>query len=434
MLAPARMLGVGGRHPVQPRQDLPPPSPHRFRERRRVELFAQRVEPVRVAGARLAQERRHLLRRDAVSYERRVAGLEPQRHLPADLLQAPAELTDAPLAGVVADDAPAGVGGEPDRRGRQPGGPVLRAGEMRLGDGDLLVLGVPGQDDDLEPVAQGVRDAGRVVGGGDEQHLRQIEGDLDEGVAEAVVLGGVEDLEQDGGGRGAELVDLVEDEDGVAGAGEPQLPQDGAGLGIPPRAVVAAQVGLVVEPAAGELDEPAPERLGRAPGQRGSCRSRGKPSHTARYQGSAATIHYPFHPRSGERVEILRRHQRAGRSVLVIRQPDGTRAQVPTWMCEPAAAALPVKDRPRITLAGLRDLRLAVDAALSSFSGREEGERHETGTGSPARRAAGGDGAGTGAHGTDTDDGAPAGGDAAARGGVADRDQTGGSPGDGGKR
>ena len=100
----------------------------------------------------------------------------------------------------------------------------------------------------------------------------RIEGELDEGVAEAVVLGGVEDLEQDGGGRGAELVDLVEDEDGVSGAGEPQLAQDGAGLGVPPGAVVAAQVGLVVEPAAGELDEPAPQRLGRAPGQRGLAR------------------------------------------------------------------------------------------------------------------------------------------------------------------
>ena len=134
-------------------------------------------------------------------------------------------------------------------------------------------------------------------------------------------------------------------------------------------------------------------------------------------------------------MEIVRRQQLAGRSVLVIRQPDGTLAQVPTWMCEPAAAALSVKDRPRMALAGLRDLRLAVDAALSSFSGREEGERHETDTGSPTRQAAGGDGAGTGAHGTDTGDGGPAGGDSAARsGGASDRDQAGGSPGDGGKR
>ena len=84
-----------------------------------------------------------------------------------------------------------------------PAARLFRADEMRLGDGELLVLGVAGQDDDLEPVAQRVRDAGRVVGGGGEQHLREVEGELDEGVAEAVVLRGVEDLEQDGGGRGA---------------------------------------------------------------------------------------------------------------------------------------------------------------------------------------------------------------------------------------
>ena len=111
-------------------------------------------------------------------------------------------------------------------------------------------------------------------------------------VSEAVVLGGVEDLEQDGGGRGAELVDLVEDEDGVSGAGGPQLAQDGAGLGVPPRSVVAAQVGVVVEPAAGELHEPAPEGLGRAPGQR-SLPGPGRPGE-AQY-GAAAGRRPPPH-------------------------------------------------------------------------------------------------------------------------------------------
>ena len=168
---------------------------------------------------------------------------------------------------------------------------------------------------------------------------------------------------------------------------------------------------------------------------RRSWTTSGKQSHTARYHGSDATIHYRFHPRSGERVAIVRRERLAGRSVLVIRQPDGTRAQVPTWMCEPAAAALSVKDRPRVALAGLRDLRLAVDAALSSFSSIEEGERRETDTGSPARRSSGGDGAGPGAPGAHTGDGAPADGDPAARsGGASDRDQAGGRPGDGGMR
>ena len=136
-------------------------------------------------------------------------------------------------------------------------------------------------------------------------------------------------------------------------------------------------------------------------------------------------------------MEIVRRHQRAGRSVLVIRQPDGTLAQVPTWMCDPAAAALSVKDPPRIALTGLLDLRLTVDAALSSFSGMEEGERLETDPGSPARQSVGGDAAGTGAEGTDTGDGAPVGGNSAARSdsdSTSDRDQAGGRPGDGGKR
>ena len=135
----------------------------------------------------------------------------------------------------------------------------------------------------------------------------------------------------------------------------------------------------------------------------------------------------------------MRRHQRGGRSVLVIRQPDGTLAQVPTWMCDPAAAALSVKDPPRIALTGLLDLRLTVDAALSSFSGMEEGERLETDPGSPARQSVGGDAAGTGAEGTDTSDGAPVGGNSAARSdsdsdSTSDRDQAGGRPGDGGKR
>ena len=53
---------------------------------------------------------------------------------------------------------------------------------------------VAGQVDDLEPVAQRGRDLVRLVGGGEEQHLGEVERELDEGVAEAVVLLGVEDL------------------------------------------------------------------------------------------------------------------------------------------------------------------------------------------------------------------------------------------------
>jgi len=36
--------------------------------------------------------------------------------------------------------------------------------------------------------------------------------------------------------------------------------------------------------------------------------------------------------------------------MLVVRQPDGTLAQIPAWMCAPAAAAMAVRERPRIAL------------------------------------------------------------------------------------
>ena len=131
---------------------------------------------------------------------------------------------------------------------------------MRLGDGDLLGLGVAGQVDDLEPVPQRRRDRCQLVYRRDEQHRGQFERQFDETVAEAIVLLRVEHLEQDGGRRGAELVDLVEHEDRVVAAHPPHLAQDRAGLCISPGAVVAAQVRLVAQSAAGQLHESPPER------------------------------------------------------------------------------------------------------------------------------------------------------------------------------
>ena len=159
--------------------------------------------------------------------------------------------------------------GEPHRRGRQPGGPVLRRDQVRLGDGDLVGLGVAGQVDDLQPILQRQRDPRRLVRRCDEQHRGQVERQLDEHVAKSVALLGVDHLEQHGGRRGAELVDLVEHEHRVIASHAPHLAQDRAGLRVSPGAVVAAQVRLVVQPAAGQLDETPPQRVGRALRQRG---------------------------------------------------------------------------------------------------------------------------------------------------------------------
>ena len=74
-------------HAASRSRNLPPPLAHSVRHARRVELFAEPVETVGAVDGRRAEKRAHLRRRDAVADERRVAGLEAQRHLAADRLQ-----------------------------------------------------------------------------------------------------------------------------------------------------------------------------------------------------------------------------------------------------------------------------------------------------------------------------------------------------------
>ena len=62
--------------------------------------------------------------------------------------------------------------------------------------------------------------------------------------------------------------------------------------------------------------------------------------------------------------------------MYVVRQPDGTLAQIPSWMCSPDAAAMAVTDRPRLALDALRELRSLLDTRLPSFSHTDVGERH----------------------------------------------------------
>ena len=86
-------------------------------------------------------------------------------------------------------------------------------------DRDLLVLGVAVEADDLQPVEQRPGDRVEHVGGREEQHVGQVEVDLEVVIAERVVLRGVEHLEQRrrrvAAPVGAELVDLVEHDDRV---------------------------------------------------------------------------------------------------------------------------------------------------------------------------------------------------------------------------
>ena len=125
--------------------------------------------------------------------------------------------------------------------------------QVPLGDGDLLLLGVAGQRDHLHAVAQGRGHGVDHVGRGDEEHPREIEGHIEVVVAEGRVLLGIEHLQQGRGGIAAEvhaeLVDLVEHEDGVARPRAPEPLDDLARQGADVRPAMAADLGLVAHAA-----------------------------------------------------------------------------------------------------------------------------------------------------------------------------------------
>ena len=102
--------------------------------------------------------------------------------------------------------------------------------------------------------------------------------------------------------------------------------------------------------------------------------------HNARYQSGETIIRYRFHPRYGEAVVVAGRNHHGDEVALLIRQPEGTLAQLPIWMTENQAEAMIVTEHPRLPLAYLFELRRELDACLSLLrddSRREEGGKHE---------------------------------------------------------
>src|SRR5215211_6325733 len=188
-----------------------------------------------------------------------LAAGDPGRRLAQQLADLALQVPDPGLAGVVADHGPQGGLGDDHLVTTQPGLVELPLEQVVAGDGQLLVLGVAVQADDLHAVQQRARDGLDHVGGGDEQHVRQVQLDLEVVVPEGVVLGRVEHLEQGRGGVaapvGTDLVDLVEQEHRVHGPGLLDGPGDPARLGAHVGAAVAADLGLVADAAEGDPDE-----------------------------------------------------------------------------------------------------------------------------------------------------------------------------------
>ena len=182
------------------------------------------------------------------------------------------ELPDAGLAGVLAGD-PAQRAVADRHLVRVERGPLqLPRQQVGTRDRHLVVLGVAVERDDLHAVVERRRDRVGHVGGGQEQHVGQVEVDLEVVVAEGVVLRRVEHLEQRRRRVAAEvradLVDLVEQHDRVHRAGLGDRPDDAAGQRADVGAPVAADLGLVAHAAEGDADELAAERAGDGLAQR----------------------------------------------------------------------------------------------------------------------------------------------------------------------
>ena len=146
----------------------------------------------------------------------------------------------------------------------RPCGFELLRQQVPLRDRELLRLRVARELDRVHPVEQRPRDRVDRVRGADEEHLREVERQVEVVVPEVPVLLGVEHLEHRArrvaAVVGSHLVDLVDQDHRVPGLGVAQRADDRARQRADVRAPVAADLGLVPHAADRHADELAAER------------------------------------------------------------------------------------------------------------------------------------------------------------------------------
>ncbi len=138
--------------------------------------------------------------------------------------------------------------------------------EVPVRDRDLLVGRVAVEADHLHPVEQRPGDRVGLITGRDEDHVGEIDLDIEVVVAEGRVLSRVEHLEQRGrriaAPVGADLVDLVEQNHRVHRLRIPQRADEASRQGTDVGAAVTPDLGLVADAAERHADELAVQRPG----------------------------------------------------------------------------------------------------------------------------------------------------------------------------
>ena len=183
------------------------------------------------------------------------------------------QLAHAGFAGVFADElAQRGVG-DFHVLPREAVFLDLARDEIALGDLQFFGLGVAGQFDDFQPVAQRGMNRLQPVGRGDEQHARQIERQIEVMVGERVVLRRIEHFQQRrrrvAAKIRADLVQFVEQNDRVAAFDAAQRLDDASGHRADVGAAVTANFRLVAHAAERDARELAAQRIGHAFAERG---------------------------------------------------------------------------------------------------------------------------------------------------------------------
>ena len=157
------------------------------------------------------------------------------------------------------DDAPEGLIGDPDLARLEAVGVELTRNEIAARDLKLFAGRVAGEGDDFHAVAKRAGDRVEHIRGGDEHDPAEVERHPEVVVAEAVVLLGIKHLQHRGGrvalDAGAELVDLVQHHDAIAGAGLADCLNDVAGQGADIGSPVAANLRFVMHAAETDADK-----------------------------------------------------------------------------------------------------------------------------------------------------------------------------------
>ena len=189
----------------------------------------------------------------------RAVGDDFAGHFAADVLDFALEAADAGFVRVVTNDVHQAFVGEAEIFVGEAGGFASALDEEALGDLQLFLFGVAGDAQDFHAVLQGLRNGVQNVGGADEHDLGKVVFDVEIVIGEGVIELGIENFHQGGRWVAAEvhrhLVDFIENEDRVDGAGLLHHLDDLTGQGADVGTAMAANFGLIAHAAKRNADE-----------------------------------------------------------------------------------------------------------------------------------------------------------------------------------